>query len=128
MYPLSVMPRRPVAITFLTLLIMCAVSNHESERVSAVHTTRSQSFPTRPVRIVESFGVGGGPDLLARALSQQLSKLWVQTVTVENITGAGATAGPEHVATSPADGHTLLLNTSAQAYSVVIQASSATTR
>src|SRR5262249_8083383 len=46
-----------------------------------------------------------------------LSELWGQPVTVENIPGAGATAGPAQVAKSPADGCTLLMNTSAQAYS-----------
>jgi tripartite-type tricarboxylate transporter receptor subunit TctC len=40
-------------------------------------------------------------------------------VAVENIPGAGATAGPAQVAKSPPDGYTLLLTTSAQAYSAV---------
>jgi tripartite-type tricarboxylate transporter receptor subunit TctC len=48
----------------------------------------------------------------------ELSKLWGQPVTVENHPGAGATAGPMQVAKSPPDGYTLLINTSAQAYSV----------
>ena len=46
--------------------------------------------PARPVRIIEPFGAGGGPDLLARALAPKLSALWGQPVTVENIPGAGA--------------------------------------
>lgn len=74
-------------------------------------------FPTRPLRIVEPFGLGGGPDLLARALAPRLSQLWGQPVTVENIPGAGATAGPALIAKLPADGYALLINTSAQAYS-----------
>ena len=41
-------------------------------------------------------------------------------MTVENHPGAGATAGPAHVAKSPADGYTLLINTSAQAYSAAL--------
>ena len=57
---------------------------------------------------------------MARALAQQLSELWGQPVTVENIAGAGATAGPAQVAKSPADGYTLLINTSAQAYSAAV--------
>ena len=76
-----------------------------------------QGFPSRPVRLIEPFGAGGGPDLLGRALAEKLAALWGQSVTVENITGAGATAGPARVAKSPADGYTLLINTSAQAYS-----------
>ena len=69
------------------------------------------------MHIIEPFGLGGGPDLLARALAPRLSELWGQAVTVGNCPGAGATAGPAQVANAPADGYTLLLNTSAQAYS-----------
>ena len=76
-----------------------------------------EDYPIKPVRVIEPFGAGGGPDLLARALAQQLSKLWGQPVAVENIPGAGATAGPAQVAKSIPDGYTLLVNTSAQAYS-----------
>jgi tripartite-type tricarboxylate transporter receptor subunit TctC len=72
------------------------------------------------MRIVEPFGAGGGPDLLARALAPRLSALWDRSVTVENIPGEGATAGPAQVSKSPADGHTLLLNTSAHAYSAAL--------
>ena len=80
----------------------------------------SQDYPTKPVRLIEPFGAGGGPDLVGRALAQELTALWGQPVTVENIPGAGATAGPAQVAKSPADGYTLLINTSAQAYSAAL--------
>ena len=80
----------------------------------------AQDYPTKPVRLIEPFGAGGGPDLLARALAQRLSELWDKPVTVENVAGAGATAGPAEVAKSPADGYTLLVNTSAQAYSAAL--------
>ena len=83
----------------------------------------TQQYPTKPMRLIEPFGVGGGPDLLARTLAQQLSKLWGQPVTVENVPGAGGTAGPAQVAKSPPDGYTLLLTTSAQAYSAVFSKS-----
>ena len=79
-----------------------------------------QDYPTRPVRVIEPFGAGGGPDLVARALSPKLSELWGQPVTVENHPGAGSTAAPALVAKSPADGYTLLVNTSAQAYSAAL--------
>ena len=67
--------------------------------------------------MIEPFGAGGGPDLVSRALAPKLAELWGQPVTVENIPGAGSIAGPAQVAKSPADGYTLLVNTSAQAYS-----------
>ena len=80
----------------------------------------SPDYPTKPVRLIEPFGAGGGPDLLGRALAQKLTEQWGQRVTMENIPGAGATAGPAQVAKSPADGYTLLVNTSAQAYSAAL--------
>jgi tripartite-type tricarboxylate transporter receptor subunit TctC len=80
----------------------------------------SQDYPSKLVRIIEPFGAGGGPDLLARAISPKLSELWGQPVTVENHPGAGSTAAPALVAKSPADGYTLLVTTSAQAYSTAL--------
>jgi len=79
-----------------------------------------QDYPTKPVRLIEPFGAGGGPDLIARALGQKLSESWGQPVTVENHPGAGSIAGPAFVAKSPADGYTLLVSTSAQAYSAAL--------
>lgn len=95
----------------LTLLI-AITSNAKADDVSM--------YPNKPVHIVEPFGVGGGPDLLARTLASKLAARWHQPVIVDNVTGEGATAGPAHVAKSPADGYTLLLNTSAQAYSAAL--------
>jgi tripartite-type tricarboxylate transporter receptor subunit TctC len=61
-----------------------------------------------------------GPDLIARALGQKLSESWAQPVTVENHPGGRSTAGPAFVAKSPADGYTLLVSTSAQAYNAAL--------
>ena len=80
----------------------------------------AQRYPSKPVRLIEPFGAGGGPDLTARALGQQLSESWGQPVIVENYPGAGSKAGPALVAKSPADGYTLLVSTSAQAYSAAL--------
>jgi len=82
--------------------------------------TFAQDYPTKPVRMIEPFGAGGGPDLISRAVSPKLSELWGQPVTVENHPGAGSTTAPALVAKSPPDGYTLLVNTSAQAYSVAV--------
>src|SRR3979490_177236 len=80
----------------------------------------SQDYPTKPVRLIEPFGAGGGPDVMARAVSPKLSELWGQPVTVENHPGEGSTEAPGLGAKSPADGYTLLVNTSAQAYSAAL--------
>ena len=83
----------------------------------AVTLQASEQYPAKPVRMIEPFGAGGGVDVIARAVSQKLSELWGQSVKVENHPGAGSTAAPALVAKSPADGYTLLVNSSAQAYS-----------
>mgnify|MGYP001799352093 CR=1 FL=1 len=71
------------------------------------------------MRLIERFGAGGGPDVIARVISPKLSELWGQPVTVESRPGNGSTMAPALVANSAADGYTLLVNTSAHASSAV---------
>ena len=66
------------------------------------------AFPARPVKMVVPYPPGGGTDLLARALAQQLGQKWRQSVIVENIGGAGGNLGAEQVARATPDGYTLL--------------------
>ena len=67
--------------------------------------------------LIEPFGAGGGPDLVARALAGPLSERRRLPVDVENHPGGGSTAAPALVVKAPADGNTLLVSTSAHAYS-----------
>lgn len=66
-------------------------------------------YPVRPVRLVVVYPPGGGIDILARIMSQQLSTAWGQPVVVDNRPGAGTTIGAAIVAKAAADGHTLLM-------------------
>ena len=79
--------------------------------------TAATDYPTRVVRMIEPFGPGSGPQVIAAAVSRRLAELWEQPVTVENYPGGGSTAAPAMVARSPADGYTLLVHTNAHAYS-----------
>jgi tripartite-type tricarboxylate transporter receptor subunit TctC len=67
----------------------------------------------KPVRIVVPFPPGGGADALARILSPRLAEIWAQQVVVENKPGASGHIGADFVAQSPADGHTLLMSSTA---------------
>jgi tripartite-type tricarboxylate transporter receptor subunit TctC len=79
--------------------------------------TANPDYPTKVVRIIEPFGPGSGPEVIATAVGRKLTELWGQPVTVENHPGAGSTAAPAMVANSPGDGYTLLVHTNAHAYS-----------
>ena len=70
--------------------------------------------------LVEPFGPGGGPDVMARLLARPLAVALGARVEVDNHQGLGATAAPTFVAGALADGRTLLLNTSAHAYSAAL--------
>jgi tripartite-type tricarboxylate transporter receptor subunit TctC len=92
----------------------------EGETMRATIPTAATDYPTKVVRMIEPFGPGSGPDVIATAVSRKLAELWGQPVTVENHPGAGSTAAPAMVAKSPADGYTLLVHTNAHAYSAAL--------
>ena len=69
----------------------------------------TQSWPTKPVKIVVPFGPGGPADIYARILGQELSGVFGQAFVVENKAGAGGTIGAEVVAKAAPDGYTLLM-------------------
>ena len=66
------------------------------------------SFPSRPIKIISASPAGGGVDLSARIIADQLQKLWGQPVTVENRTGGSNNIAGEAVAKAEPDGYTLL--------------------
>ena len=69
----------------------------------------AQVYPTRPVRIVVGFPPGGGADITARLIGQWLSERLGQPFIIENRPGAGSNTATEAVVRAPADGYTLLI-------------------
>ena len=73
------------------------------------------AYPERVIRIVVPLSPGGGTDLVARTLAQEMAKELGGTVIIENKPGAGTIIGTQAVATSEPDGYTLLMGTFANA-------------
>jgi tripartite-type tricarboxylate transporter receptor subunit TctC len=74
----------------------------------AAGATCAQTYPVKPVRMINPFSPGGSLDLVARSLAKSMSAELGQQVVVENRPGAGGNIGIELVAKSPPDGYTLL--------------------
>ncbi len=83
--------------------------------VPSVYAQSSTGWPQRPVRLVVAFAPGGPADIVGRILAQSLQGALGQGVVVENRAGAGGNIASRYVAREPADGYTLLVNTSSMA-------------
>jgi tripartite-type tricarboxylate transporter receptor subunit TctC len=70
----------------------------------------AQDYPTKSIKIVVAFAAGGGNDLLARIVGQELSHALKQPVIIENRPGAGTQIGASEVARAAPDGYTLLVS------------------
>jgi tripartite-type tricarboxylate transporter receptor subunit TctC len=80
-----------------------------------VRAAIARSYPTRPVRLVEGFGAGSAPDIVARLIGQSLSERLGQSFIIENRAGASSNIATEAVVRAAPDGYTLLLVTAANA-------------
>jgi tripartite-type tricarboxylate transporter receptor subunit TctC len=80
----------------------------------------AQAYPSRPVRLIEGFGAGSAPDILARLIGQSLSEQLGQSFVVENRSGANSNIATDAVARASPDGYTLLLITSANAINATL--------
>jgi tripartite-type tricarboxylate transporter receptor subunit TctC len=69
----------------------------------------SQAYPSRPVRVIVPFAVGGPADIYGRFIGARLSDTLGQPFVIENRPGAGAVVGTDAVAKSTPDGYTLLV-------------------
>src|SRR5258708_1897563 len=71
-----------------------------------------QDWPNRPLKIITGFPAGSGVDVVARLVSDSLSRTLGQTVIVDPRPGAGGNVGTHAAAKSPPDGYTLYFGTS----------------
>jgi tripartite-type tricarboxylate transporter receptor subunit TctC len=66
-------------------------------------------YPDHAIKMIVPFAAGGGTDVLARIIAQNLNSKWGQPVVVENQPGASGLLGTRAVMSAPPDGYTLLM-------------------
>lgn len=124
------MLRKPLVRTWQTLLAVGRGASYSAGDVSArghrrrleavalalavaltspLACAQSQSYPSKPIKLVVTFPTGGAPDILARILSEKAQL--GQPVLVDNKPGAGGNIGADFVAKAAPDGLTLVMGT-----------------
>jgi tripartite-type tricarboxylate transporter receptor subunit TctC len=75
----------------------------------AVGIAGAQTYPTKPITIIVPFAAGGGNDIMARLLAQNMGRALGQQFVIDNRGGAAGTLGARAVAKSAPDGYTLMV-------------------
>ncbi len=70
----------------------------------------ADTYPSKPIKLINPWQVGGGVDALARLVGVKMQERWGQPVIVDSKAGTGGNIGTDFVAKSPPDGYTLLIN------------------
>jgi tripartite-type tricarboxylate transporter receptor subunit TctC len=65
------------------------------------------AYPERPITIIVPFAAGGPTDVIARIVSEHMSRTLGQQIVVENVAGAGGTTGSNRAAQAAPDGYTI---------------------
>src|SRR5712675_1611931 len=76
--------------------------------VAGVVPAPAQDYPSRSITVIVPFPAGGASDVVARIVTNQMSKILGQPFIIENVSGAGGTVGSARAAAAAPDGYTLL--------------------
>lgn len=99
------MNRTPLALSsLLAAAALAAALPHAAHAQGA-----AAGWPRQTVTITVAYSAGGATDITARAVAQELSKLWGQSVVVENKPGAGGNIGAAQIARAKPDGYNLIM-------------------
>lgn len=96
--------RRVAAAALVSLVCSAALTTPSAQAQAA--------FPSRPITMIVPFPPGGPTDLVARVVAQKMSESLGQPVVIDNKGGANGNLGAMVAVKAPADGYTLLYNTS----------------
>jgi len=69
----------------------------------------AQDYPNRPVTVIVPFAAGGPTDVIARIVTENMSRSFGQTFVIENVVGAGGTTGITRAKRAKNDGYTIAM-------------------
>ncbi len=105
------MSRHKAATEFLVKFIGSAALT----LLSASAIAQSESYPSKPIRLIVPYAAGGNGDVVSRILSAKMGPALGQQLVIDNRGGAGGNIGAEIAAHSPADGYNIVLGTNTHA-------------
>lgn len=88
--------------------------------VAASATPAWSAYPERPIRMIVPFAPGGGSDISARTMSDELGQTLGTTIVIDNRPGAGSTLGADIASKASADGYTLFLGNISMAFNAAL--------
>jgi tripartite-type tricarboxylate transporter receptor subunit TctC len=86
--------------------------------IPAAHA--QSSYPERPIRMIVPFAPGGGSDISARTMSNELGQALNTTIVVDNRPGAGSVLGTDLATKATPDGYTTLLGNISMAFNAAL--------
>jgi tripartite-type tricarboxylate transporter receptor subunit TctC len=101
--------KKSIVLAVMTLMLAGALAS----------STYAQEWPQKPIRVIVSFGPGGGADIIGRILADSTQAQLGKPMVVENKPGAGGIIGNEAVANADPDGYTLGIMTAGQIIAAV---------
>jgi tripartite-type tricarboxylate transporter receptor subunit TctC len=78
---------------------------------AALASPARAEYPDRPIKLIIPLAPGGGTDITGRTVGEAIAEEWKATIIPENKVGGGTTIASQAVATAPADGYTVYVNT-----------------
>src|SRR5260370_6376471 len=94
-------PNRAISSVWPAIVIAIAFA-------ASVVPARAQDYPSRSITVIVPFPPGGASDVVARIVTNEMSKTLGQSIIIENVSGAGGTLGSARAAAAAPDGYTLL--------------------